>query len=220
MNNIEQIINKNKGINNQGLPGYQHHDGLWFGEEEHNSYYNLAQIINKTFPQDNLNILDIGSGAGSLSHWLRTLNKTYNVVTLDGNIDILNSPYILNNYHFVIRTDEEYELINDNQTIKFNLILCYEHLEHIQEHKLEKWFKNLNKHSNLETIFLGTSSTNPYNDDVHVTVRPKKWWINIFKKYGWINITDSFLNETTKPFNFVLEDTSELNFIKLDINEI
>lgn len=212
---IKQTIETNIGIENLETLGYQHHDALWFNEKEHNSYYNLAVAINNLYPSVK-NILEIGSGAGSLSNHLRNLNNNVSIVTLDGNKDTINSPYILKENHFIIKTDKEYNLEKDNQTIKFDLILCYEHLEHIEKSNLDVWFKMLNKHSHPNTVFLGTASTLDYNPKVHVTLENKDWWINKFNEYKWENLNISLLNNHTKPFNFELHWTNELNFKKYE----
>lgn len=211
---IDQLIKENVGIDDHEFPGYQHHDGLWFGANEHNSYYKLAERIYQLYPSIK-NILEIGSGAGSLSHWLRWLNREYEIVTVDGNRNVLDSPYIINNYHFVIRTDQDYNLVNiKSQTIEFDLVLCYEHLEHIQRDALPKWFEMLNKHTHKDSVFLGSASTLDYNPRVHVTLESKEWWQSKFNEYGWDILDVNALNIETKPFNFELGNTNELTFIK------
>lgn len=210
---IEQKIQENIGIENLETPGYQHHDALWFDKKEHNSYINLATKIEQLYPFKY--ILEIGSGAGSLSNHLRSLNVNAVIVTLDGNKDTLNSPYILKENHFIVRTDNEYQLEENNKLIQFDLVLCYEHLEHIEKSNLDIWFKMLHKHSHSGTIFLGSASTLDYNPRVHVTLEDKDWWVDKFKKYGWYNLNVNLLNTDTKPFNFELQWTNELNFYKI-----
>ena len=212
---IDQIIKENTGVHDDNLPGFQNHDGLWFGVNEHNSYFRLAEKIHHNYPNVK-KILEIGSGAGSLSSWLRFLNKDYEIVTVDGNENILDSPYIINNYHFVIRTDQEYHLVDiKSQTFKFDLVLCYEHLEHIEKEALPKWFEMLNKHTSPGSIFLGSASTLDYNPRVHVTLESKEWWQQQFSTVGWSVLDVNVLNQETKPFNFEIANTNELTFIKL-----
>ena len=56
---VEQTNLENEGINPESAPaGYQHHDALWFGENEHNSYRELARtIVEVAFPYA-INILE------------------------------------------------------------------------------------------------------------------------------------------------------------------
>ena len=69
------------------------------------------------------------------------------VFTLDGNPKTLNSPFVDKERHFVVRTDKEYKIVNENnEVIKFDLITSFEHLEHIQEKTIRQYLKNILAH--------------------------------------------------------------------------
>ena len=111
---VIQKISENKGIewdkNHAEIAGYQHHDGLWFGNEYHITYKSLAiEIYEKIIKPNNMKVvLELGSGAGSLSYFLRELsNNELIVVTLDGNKDVVNSPYIKKEHNFILKTNEK-----------------------------------------------------------------------------------------------------------------
>lgn len=213
---IDQIIKENIGIEDHETPGYQHHDGLHFEEWKHLTYKNLAQkIVEKYCNKKDIKILELGCGAGSLTGWIRKFNSNPLIVTADGNVGTVESPYIINNFHFIIRTDRDYHFVDENgETILFDIILCYEHLEHIEEKNLEQFLTSLNKHVKNGTIFLGTASINPYDERVHVNVKKREEWNGSFSKFNWKEFEDKILDDDTKPFNFNLGQTNELNYIK------
>lgn len=211
---IDQILRANTGIDDLETPGYQHHDGLWFGENEHNSYRALAETIYNRYPFYQ-KILELGSGAGSLSYWLRQYNEFYDIITADGNKQIIHSPYIKEGYHFSIRTDENYCFQEDDKSLKFDLILSFEHLEHIQEDRLRKFLENVNFHSKKGTIFHGTASTLDYNARVHVTLKSKEFWDSKFGDFGWdVKEELPLIIQANKPFNFELQNTVQLAYVK------
>lgn len=214
MNRFEQTIDENKGIIDLNTPGFQDHDALHFEEYKHLSYKTLASHITQYFQNIKLNVLEIGSGAGSLAYWVRAFQPKWDVITLDGNVKTLESPYILNNYHFVIRTDRDYNITKEEKICEFDLFLCFEHLEHIERENLPKFFEMLNKHAKFGSVFFGSSSRLDYNRQVHVTLENKEWWVKTFENFGWEHKEMGFLNEHNKPFNFELSNTNELYFIK------
>ena len=127
---VRQTSVKNTGIpNGQFLMGYSPDiSGPHFDEKSqlHIMHESVARIINSF---DNIEtVLDVGSGAGSLCYFLRKINPSIKTVTVDGNPQSVNSPFIEPEKHFVVRTDEEYKLVNENnETIKFDLICSFEH---------------------------------------------------------------------------------------------
>lgn len=193
-----------------GYWGYRHGDALWFEEDKHITYRKLAQRIVEKYPNVK-NILEIGCGAGSMSNHIRDLNQNVNVITLDGNQETINSPYIKKEHHFIVLTDSDYFLKDENQEIiKFDLILSFEHFEHIHPDRFDCFLENIKRHSKKETIIIATASTWAEGRD-HCNVKTKEEWDSYLDSKGFDMIDDKIINGVV-PFNFAEESSSELIF--------
>lgn len=209
---IYQLNNENQSVvDYSNIVGFQHHDAMWFDTDKHYSYRQLAiDLINKYKNAEY--ILELGCGAGSLSHWMRKFNPKTTIITLDINKDAFEaSPYLDKNYHLCIRTDIDYTLSIDKiNPILFDLIVSYEHLEHIPEATLSVFIDNIVKHSKKGTI-LEFSAAN-WSYPVHPTVKTKEEWDALFVERGYITDNNYVLNHINKPFNFELIRTIKLKY--------
>jgi cyclopropane fatty-acyl-phospholipid synthase-like methyltransferase len=181
----KQVIENNKGIYTF-LPGYESCDGEQF--DPNDSIHTMMEIIvpwlHKAcdyFPHPLKYILDIGSGAGSLAFFWRKHFPSLEVFTLDGNPKTLDSPFIDKERHFVVRTDEEYKIVNENnEIVKFDLITSFEHLEHIQEKTFRQFLKNILNHSHEKTLFISTAADWEYKEEdkahIHCNVKNAQEW--------------------------------------------
>ena len=70
-----------------------------------------------------------------------------------------------------------------NVTQKFDVISCWEVLEHIPEKNLPQLMENVKAHLAEGGIFIGSISKSP-EDPLHVTLQENAWWVNIFKANG------------------------------------
>lgn len=221
---IRQTNASNVGINEtDNLPGYQHHDALWYDADRHNSYKNLASMIISHYPNIK-NILELGSGAGSLAYHIRELNSKLNVVTIDGNMETFNSPYINKDLHAVCRTDVPYELIdieNNSERIIFDLIISFEHLEHIQNDTFDMFLQNIKKHSDKNTeYFMTAANWGAEHGHVHCNIKTKDEWIIYLKNNGFeFNEQMILVDNVEKPFNIIMSMTSELRFKQANITQ-
>ena len=86
---------------------------------------------------------------------------------------------------FCCNITKEFELIDCTKKVtnRFNVISCWEVLEHIPEDGLETFFRNVKKHLENGGIFIGSISSNS-SDLRHVTVHDKDWWVKKFSKFG------------------------------------
>jgi len=224
---IKQLNKENGGVEWNGevapFEGYQHHDGLWFQNNLHVTYKPLAVEIydNIIKPNKIKSVLELGSGAGSLAFFLRELsNNELLVITLDGNKDTVNSPYVEKDNHFIVRTDRDYQLVDDNEnTIIFDLVISFEHFEHIVDgENFNIFLKNIKKHINKETILFCTGSLSTTSGGVmsgfhwHPNVKSYEEWNKYLNENGFELEKTCHLKDENCPFNFGVGGTNELFF--------
>ena len=142
--------------------------------------------------------LELGSGNGSFSWQLKQLHPKNVVCTCDINRDVASYNYYKELNHFILRTDEPFEIVEDKGIVKFDLILSFEHFEHISPNKLEILGQNLLKHSKKGTIFFGSAPS--YGRGllgsklIHPNCKSQEEWDVWFKNLGFKKLKDSILN--------------------------
>ena len=95
------------------------------------TYRNTLEIINKYIPKKG-NVLDIGSATGTISFYLGSKGLNVDGIELSQNAVFYanknKEAFGIKNIHFYRTSIETYE-----STKKYDLILCFEVLEHIQD---------------------------------------------------------------------------------------
>jgi len=200
----KQLNKENIGIDVDGVipAGYQHHDGLYFDELSpkwilHKNFEILSKDILDFYPKAT-KFLDLGSGAGNFTYTLLQHNPELTVITIDGNCETVNSPLIDINTHFLLRTDVDYTIVDENnETIKFDVICSFEHFEHIEPQFFDVFINNIKKHSHQNTILVASAANWAYNDsNVHCNVKTlNEWNIELTEKYGMKKIDTPILND-------------------------
>ena len=186
-----QINEQNtKGIQkDEYLPGFAYVDGVRFDpEDEANLMMEpMAMLLDEFIGRHNItSILDVGSGSGSLAWYLRQMNPSLSIVTLDGNVDTVKSPFITEDHHFVVRTDQDYQIVDkDGNNAEFDLIISFEHLEHIQEENFVNFLQNIKNHSHDKTFFIATAAKWEYENEeekhIHCNVKTIEEWHHYMK---------------------------------------
>jgi cyclopropane fatty-acyl-phospholipid synthase-like methyltransferase len=205
---ITQENTKNIGIQ-EGHPGFQPSDASHYEEWKHQSYKSLADKLLKTFPNAK-SILELGSGAGSLSWWLRSLDPNRLVVSVDGSPSTMNSPYIDKRFHIVAATDEPFQLLQDGVPMKFDLVVSYEHFEHIRQSKFDILIDNISQHSHPDTILHATAATWGKNYPAHVNYKAAWLWRLQMRWWGLKKVKIWILRPEICPFNLNPSMTAEL----------
>jgi len=199
MNKIFQTKKDNVGFGSETkVIGFAPHNCDWAFEE--NSEYNDLHLMFEPMAKFILEytsfktLLDIGSGVGSLAYFLRKLaaerGREIEVYTLDGYQRTKESKFIDPLRHIVCRSDQEYQLEDENgNPMVFDLIVSFEHLEHIQEENIFGWFENVRRHCNLgKTSLILTANRLDYGTpDVHCNAQPFEWWLNFITNLGWVS---------------------------------
>tara|TARA_R100001594_G_scaffold148537_1_gene203969 strand:+ start:322 stop:1089 length:768 start_codon:yes stop_codon:yes gene_type:complete len=175
------------------IPGYNHGDALFFDEEStnHTMMILMADFLLRMYTGKDLKtVMDVGSGAGSLGYWLKLMKPDLEVVCLDGNRATIDSPFVDKDTHFVVRTDEEYTIMRGDAIAKFDLIVSFEHVEHIEPHRFEVFMDNIRRHSDLSTVFFATASKWEYPTEdekhIHCNVKDTTEWKQYFKEQPYV----------------------------------
>jgi SAM-dependent methyltransferase len=212
-NNITGFFQKDStsfGVDEHGnlAPGFQFHDALvWknspgteflnrdikhmpldeFLELWHNMFTRIAEyLVNSIQPKY---VLDLGCGSGQLSNYIRKIDPSIVTVTVDANREVVNSPYIDSN-HFVARTDQSLNFTDSKgNKILFDLIISFEHFEHIADASVPALMQNIKDHSKLGTHLIFTACTTEYPADdhkhIHCNAQPREYWTNIIQQNGF-----------------------------------
>lgn len=200
------------GTHNKECPGYGHGDGIRHANPtDHPTYYNLAKAIYDIHPEAEY-ILELGCGAGNLSSHYRSINPNNIYVTMDINAVSPTLGLIDPETHVIGFTDRPFNItdVKTNETIKFDLIVSFEHFEHIPEERLDCLLNNIKNHCHNRTLIIATAAKQ--SSPIHPTTFSKEKWKEILEKKGFELVEGNVVVTETKPCNFELYNTNELIF--------
>jgi 2-polyprenyl-3-methyl-5-hydroxy-6-metoxy-1,4-benzoquinol methylase len=210
-NKIGYLSEEFNGEINKECPGYGHGDGIRHSHlGDHKTYFNLAKDLSDTFPEAKF-ILELGCGAGNLSAHYRSINLNVTYVTMDINGVSPTLGHINPDTHVIRFTDRPFNIVDENgHTIKFDLIVSYEHFEHIPEERIHQLLTNIKNHSHKDTTVVVTVAIQ--SSPIHPSAWPKEKWNEILVKNGFIIMDGSILSEFNTPCNFLFTGTNEFIF--------
>jgi SAM-dependent methyltransferase len=133
----------------------------------------------------NPTMLELGCGPAHLYYFFREFGLS-NYFGIDGNPYFLRFNRLLrgSEQHFrTLNLQDRIRLSSQSKPLKFDMILSFEVLEHINEAAIDNFLWTIREHMRVQSIFIGTASTiEAY--DVHVLVRSRDWWLERFAKFG------------------------------------
>lgn len=158
-------------------------------------------------------VLELGCGAAHLFYFLRQYG-IYDYVGIDGNpLTVAFNPLLQGyEHHFrLLNLQEEIALYHNDRAVAFDLVCCFEVLEHIREDMVDNTLATIRNHMHSASTFFGTASLNEAID-VHVLVRSRDWWLDRFARAGLRPVPDetSLCRSLARrhPFNWNARNTN------------
>ena len=176
----------------------------------------IEEVIDR-FPLEDgekLNWLDLGCAGGSLILDADKNEKTDICIGLDGSVGVYKqeswysgkNKKVLKNADISKDLSIEYE---DGNLVKFDVITCWEVIEHFYENELDTFFTNVHKHMADEGVFIGSIAFFPDTRDengycphdpqfnskgkifeLHKVIWPQTKWDNFLTKWFVIHPFD------------------------------
>jgi len=186
---------------------HKHPEGIYY---DNNMNPQFVKEVENYFNNKQLDFLDLGCAGGELvSHMF---DRNHNSVGLEGSDHCLNvRPEMVkevgfeplghknwkkhgNKVLFTCDITKEYQLYKDNLPTQFDIITCFDVMEHFNPDEVETFLKQTHKHIKDDGLFvvqihLGpsgrhTSSLNtPENLNYHKSVFSKQKWIEMIARY-------------------------------------
>ena len=211
---IQEILQtNNKGIGKDTfVPGVQFMDAMIKHDTPlHHSYKPLAQQLYENFPEAK-NILEVGCGGGNLAFFYKNFNPKATYVTLDINNQIVPEGLVSPDFHFTVWTDQPYQITKDGKNIKFDLVVSYEHFEHIKTENIKPFLLNIKNHIHKNSTVVATASLISPGSHPHLTVWRKEKWEEILVDNGFKMLPKQILTPESTPGNFSFINSTELIF--------
>jgi len=145
------------------------------------------------FPGRKIRFLDIGCAGGGLV--FDFLIRGHEAVGLEGsdlNRRTVRAHWgVIPSHLFTCDATQpfQFQSVGSGLPFKFDLITCWEVLEHIPERSLEQFFRNIKSHLEDGGLFVASVATFEDRDPAsgavwHVTVKPESWWMRILAASG------------------------------------
>lgn len=205
---------------------HKYPEGIYF---DNNLNLEFVKEIENHFENKLINFLDLGCAGGQLvvhmhekGHTAVGLEGSNHCLVIDQNIvnKIGFEPLGKKNwerYHdkilFTCDVTKEYLITNNSEPIKFDLITCFDVIEHFYPEQLDNFFKLICNHLNPNGLFIasialfpsGCHSQNlgaPDGLNYHKSLFTKEWWMEKTSNY-FKNVQYPFINHN-RPTSGVL----------------
>ena len=192
-----------------------HPEGIYLDNNLNPEFINSVE----SYFQRKINFLDLGCAGGRLVCNMH--ERGHKSIGLEGSDHCLNIiedmvnevgclPYgheewkkYGNEILFTCDITKDYDILEDDNILQFDLITCWDVMEHFNPDDVNNFMFNLKKHLKIGGIFVAsialfpsyrheTSLNTPENLNYHKSLFPKEWWIGKL---------DSYLYQIEYPFS-------------------
>lgn len=187
----------------------------WGTMRDNSRNHAFNELLYGLFPAKELRIMDLGcSGGGFVKD---CIDDGHIAIGLEGSdysfkqqrAEWTTIPENL----FLCDITKAFQVLINNQWVKFDVITAWEVMEHIAKPDLPMLCNNINKH--LADNGLVFMSVSPRKEKYHQTVESREWWSQLFASYGLLHCKktcDHFNRQwirgggrRDKSYNFVLK---------------
>ena len=184
-----------------------HPDGIYLDNSLNGHFVNNVG----TYFNTKIDMLDLGCAGGELVS--NMLEQGHNVVGLEGSdhcvnirpeaiqhhnmepLGIANWKKHYNSRLFTCDVTKPYQLLSDDNQMKFDLITCFDVMEHFHEHEIDVFFEMVQRHLKPEGIFVASIALFDLIKEEGVN-----WHKSVFPKEWWVNKNSEYLKEVPYPF--------------------
>lgn len=190
----------------------------------------------ETYFRKNLNFMDLGCAGGALAVELHT--RGYVSVGIDGSdkgynineeqLKHFNGQYPmgytnwtnhLNKVLFTADVTKPYELIKDNEQLKFDLITCWDVMEHFEPNQVESFIKHMLYNLKDGGMFVASIALFPSGTHKEWEDNPDiQYHKSLFDREWWMNKLTPYFNVIPYPFSicnreYIPIDNSSQNYL-------
>lgn len=198
--------------------------------------------VERHFNHRKIDFMDLGCAGGGLAITMHS--RGHNAVGLEGSDTCLNPPSQLvntlralpagyenwqkhgNKRLFTCDITKRYQVYEDGQPMKFDLITCWDVMEHFHEDEIETFMRMVFNHLKPDGIFLASIAlfdsgrnealikadpNTPENLNYHKSVQPASWWLPKIEPF--LNRIPYPFVETNRPFIPLDQDANYLTFV-------
>jgi cyclopropane fatty-acyl-phospholipid synthase-like methyltransferase len=170
----------------------------------------FVESVENFFKGKKINFLDLGCAGGALSCEMH--KREHTSIGLEGSDHALNvRPEMVkqigklpegfenwqqyaNNVLFTCDVTKEYTILKNDEQLTFDLITCWDVMEHFHSDEVENFLSLVYKHLKVGGLFVASIAlyhadlttnfkNSPENLDYHHSVFPKEWWEEKLSKY-------------------------------------
>jgi SAM-dependent methyltransferase len=172
-----------------------HPDGIYL---DNNINHQFVDDVENYFKREKINMLDLGCAGGELI--CKMFERGHNSVGLEGSDHCINvrqemvqkfgrEPLGLQNWKthynsrlFTCDITKPYQILENDEQMKFDLITCFDVMEHFREEEIEIFFKMVQQHLKPNGIFVASIALFNLTKDAgvnwHKSVQTSKWWMD------------------------------------------
>lgn len=163
----------------------------WGTANDNTSHPGFVEDIQNYFQQKEIFFMDLGCSGGQLVK--EFLDAGAIAIGLEGSDYSIqhnraNWPELNNKNLFTCDISQPYQILFNNNSVKFDCISAWEVVEHIKTDRLDQFFENIFNHLNDKGIFCCSISTvpDPHGEiELHQTVWSKEKWLEYFVNKGY-----------------------------------